>query len=71
MIKTQIVKEGKKPIAVLMDYKEYKRLKEIEEDEADYLSALEIKIKNKKWKSHTQVKKELSFREALAGHFDR
>ena len=32
MIKTQIVKEGKKPIAVLMDYKEYKRLKEIEED---------------------------------------
>ena len=50
MIKTQIVKEGKKPIAVLMDYKEYKRLKEIEEDKADYLSALEVKLKNKKWK---------------------
>ena len=46
MIKTQIVKEGKKPIAVLMDYKEYKRLKEIEEDKADYLSALEVKLKN-------------------------
>ena len=59
MIKTQIVKEGKKPIAVLMDYKEYKRLKAIEEDKADYLSALEVKIRNKKWKSHTQVKKEL------------
>ena len=59
MIKTQIVKEGKKPIAVLMDYKEYKRPKEIAEDKADYLSALEVKLKNKKWKGHTQVKKEL------------
>jgi hypothetical protein len=39
--------------------KEYKRLKEIAEDKADYLSALEVKLKNKKWKSHTQVKKEL------------
>ena len=59
MIKTQIVKEGNKPIAVLMDYKEYKRLKEIEEDKADYLSALEVKLKNKRWKSHAQIKKEL------------
>jgi hypothetical protein len=59
MIKTQIVKEGKKPIAVVMDYKEYKRLKEIEEDKADYISVLEVKLKNKKWKSHSQLKKEL------------
>ena len=59
MIKTQILKEGKKPIAVVMDYKEYKRLKEIEEDKADYLSALEVKLKNRKWKSHAQLKKEL------------
>ena len=59
MIKTQIVKEGKKPIAVVMDYKEYRRLKENEEDKADYLSALEVKLMNKKWKSHAQVKKEL------------
>ena len=59
MIKTQIVKEGKKPIAVLMDYKEYKRLKDIEEDKADYLSALEVKLKNKKWKTHALLKKEL------------
>jgi hypothetical protein len=58
MIKTQIVKEGKKPVAVVMDYKEYKRLKEIAEDKADYLSALEVKLKNKKWKSHAQLKKE-------------
>lgn len=59
MIKTQIVKEGNKPIAVLMDYKEYKRLKEIEEDKSDYLSALEVKLKSKKWKSQAQLKKEL------------
>lgn len=59
MIKTQIVKEGKRPVAVVMDYKEYKRLKEIAEDKSDYLSALEVKIENKKWKSHKQVKKEL------------
>lgn len=59
MVKTQIAKEGKKPIAVVMDYKEYKRLKEIEEDKADCLSALKVKLKNKKWKSHAQVKKEL------------
>ncbi len=59
MIKTQIVKEGKKPIAVLMDYKEYKRLKQIEEDRTDYISALEVKLKNKKWKNHDQLKKEL------------
>ena len=59
MIKTQILKEGKKPIAVVMDYKVYKRLKEIEEDKADYLSALEVKLKNRKWKSHAQLKKEL------------
>jgi len=59
MIKTQIVKEGNKPIAVLLDYREYKRLKEIAEDKADYASALAVKTKNKKWKSHAEVKKEL------------
>jgi hypothetical protein len=59
MIKTQIVREGNKPIAVLLDYREYKRLKEIEQDKADYASALAVKAKNKKWKSHADVKKEL------------
>jgi len=59
MIKTHILKEGGKPIAVLLDYSEYKRLKEIEEDKDDYLSALAVKIKNKKWKTHQQLKKEL------------
>ena len=60
MIKTQIVKENNKPVAVIMDYKEYLRLKEIAEDRADYYSAAEIKRKkkNKKWKGHEELKKE-------------
>lgn len=59
MIKTQIIKENKKPVAVIMDYKEYARLKEIEQDKSDYYSTLKVKMKNKKWTSHTVLKKEL------------
>ena len=59
MIKTQIIKENNKPIAVIMDYAEYLRLKEIEEDRLDYYSALDVKRKNKKWISHQDLKKEL------------
>jgi Ethanolamine utilization protein EutJ (predicted chaperonin) len=59
MIKTQVVKENNKPVAVIMDYKEYLRLKLISEDRADYFSAVEVKRKNKKWKGHEQLKKEL------------
>ena len=32
MIKTQLVKQDNKPVAVVIDYKEYLRLKEIEEE---------------------------------------
>jgi hypothetical protein len=60
MIKTQLVKQDNRPVAVVIDYKEYLRLKEIEEDRDDYYSALEVKIKNKKWKSHSALKKELN-----------
>ena len=59
MIKTQIIKEDRKPVAVILDYKEYLRLKEIEEDKSDYYSALEVKMKNKKWLSHDELKKKL------------
>ena len=59
MIKTQIVKEGNKPVAVILDYQEYKRLKEIEDNKSDYYSAVQVKMKNKKWKSHDELKKEL------------
>ena len=59
MIKTQIVKADDKPIVVIMDYNEYLRLKEIEEDRGDYYSALQVKMKNKKWKTHSELKTEL------------
>lgn len=57
MIKTQIVKENDKLVAVVLDYKEYLRLKEIEQDKKDYYSALQVKMKNKKWTSHKDLKK--------------
>jgi PHD/YefM family antitoxin component YafN of YafNO toxin-antitoxin module len=59
MIKTQIIKEDNKPVAVIIDFKEYQRLKELEKDRIDYYSAIEVKRKNKKWKSHSDLKKEL------------
>ncbi len=59
MIKTQIIKQSNKPIAVVLDYQEYKRLKEIEQDKEDYISALKVKTSNKKWISHSDLKAEL------------
>jgi len=59
MIKTQIIKEGKIPRIVILDYKEYVRLKEIEQDKIDYYSAIEVKRKNRKWTIHEDLKKEL------------
>ena len=62
MIKTQYIKKDDKTIAVILDYKEYKRLKEIEEDKKDYYSALKIKRDNKKWINHSDLKKELGLK---------
>ena len=59
MIKTQIIKEDKKPVAVILDYTEYVRLKGIEQDKADFYSALAVKRKNKKWVTHQELKKSL------------
>lgn len=59
MIKTQIIKENRKPVAVILDYKEYLRLKEIEEAKTDYYSAQETKKKTKKWTSHKDLKQTL------------
>ncbi|MBI5192006.1 MAG: hypothetical protein HZA08_01035 [Nitrospirae bacterium] len=58
MIKTQIIKEDTKPVAVILDYKEYLRLKDIEQDKVDHYSAMEVKKKNKKWVSHKDLKLE-------------
>lgn len=61
MIKPQTIKDGNQPIAVIIDYQEYQRLKELEQDMIDYSSAYETKMKNKTWTSHQDLKKELGF----------
>ena len=61
MIKTQVIKEDSKPVAVILDYAEYRRLKEIEQDKSDYYSAMAVKAKNKKWTSQAELKKQLGF----------
>ncbi|MBF0538637.1 MAG: hypothetical protein HQL03_10340 [Nitrospirae bacterium] len=68
MIKTQFIEENGKPIAVIMDYQEYLRFKEIEEpgaswsekeDRDDYYSAIETKLKNDEWIDHQDLKDRL------------
>ena len=59
MIQTQIIKEDDKPKMVLMDYQEYLRLEEAEEERDDYYTALETKLTNKIWIKHSDIKKEL------------
>ncbi len=59
MIKTQIIRKDKEPVAVILDYNRYSRLKEIEQDSEDYRSALLVKVKNKKWTTHKDLKKDL------------
>lgn len=59
MIKTQIINEDSKPVAVVLDYGEYLRLKKIEEDASDYMSALEVKEQNTSWITHAALKREL------------
>ncbi len=58
MIKKHIIKEEGKPVAVILDYKEYMELKAMAEDKSDYYSAIETKRNNKKWVSHEELKKE-------------
>lgn len=59
MIKTQIIKEDNKPKIVLLDYEEFIRLKQAEEDRDDYYAALEIKFTNTKWIKHEDIKKDI------------
>jgi hypothetical protein len=59
MIKTQFVEENGNPIAVIMDYEEYLKLKELEEDREDYNSAYSVKSTNIKWTSHQDLKDKL------------
>jgi hypothetical protein len=59
MVKTQIIRKDKEPVAVVLDYSEYVRLKEIEQDSEDYRSAVLVKEKNKKWTTHKDLKRDL------------
>ena len=59
MVKTQIIRKDREPVAVILDYKEYVRLKEIEQDSKDYRSALAVKKRNKIWTAHEDLKKDL------------
>ncbi|MCX5811234.1 MAG: hypothetical protein NT178_01620 [Proteobacteria bacterium] len=59
MIKTQIIRKDKEPVVVILDYSEYARLKEIEQDSKDYRSALTVKKRNKTWTTHEDLKKDL------------
>jgi hypothetical protein len=60
MIKTQVIKEGNKPVVVVMDYEEYMKLRELVEDVEDYRNAVKIKKTNKKWIRFEELRKELS-----------
>lgn len=60
MIKTQIIRESNNPIAVILDYEEYQRLKVIEQNKEDYDSALKVKQENKRWVSHNDLKREFA-----------
>lgn len=62
MIKKHVIKEEGKPVAVILDYKEYMELKAMAEDRKDYYSSIEIKRKNKKWISHENLKKEFGMK---------
>lgn len=59
MIETQIIHEDNRPVAVILDYNEYMRLKECEQDIKDYESAVKIKNSNREWTDHEDLKKEL------------
>jgi hypothetical protein len=59
MIKTQIIEENKKPKVVILDYKEYLRLKEKADDYDDYISAAKAIKTTKKLHSLVEVEKKL------------
>ncbi len=59
MIETQIIKSDDKPIMVVLDYQEYKRLKELEQDYLDYQEIQNIKKKAPEFVPFEKVKKDL------------
>ncbi|MDD5092585.1 MAG: hypothetical protein PHQ23_16935 [Candidatus Wallbacteria bacterium] len=59
MIKTQIIKENDRPVAVILDYDEYLRLKECKQELDDYNRGSVTKQKTRKWTGHEELKKQL------------
>jgi len=62
MIETQIIKQGRKPVAVILDYNEYLKLKEIQEEYEDYHNAVKAERETKKWHSNDDVKTKLGLK---------
>lgn len=59
MIKPQIIMENNRPKAIILDYKEYLRLKEKADDREDYLDGIEAIRASKKFHSLDEVNKKL------------
>ncbi len=59
MIKTQIIKQEGKPIAVVLDYKAYIKLKGQVQDLKDYSEAVNAEKETKKLTSLAAVKRKL------------
>jgi len=59
MIKTQIIEENKKPKVVILDYKEYLRLKEKADDYDDYVSAVKAIKSSRRLHTLEDVEKKL------------
>ena len=62
MIKPQIIQENGKPKAVILEYKEYLKLKEMAEDKSDYHEAIEAEMTTKKWHKHEDIKRKLGLK---------
>ena len=59
MIEPQIIHENGKPRAIVLDYKEYLRLKELAEEREDYLDGIKALRESKKNHKHDEVKKKI------------
>jgi len=59
MIKPQIMLENDKPKAIILDYKEYLKLKEKADDREDYLDGIEALRITKKFHSLDEIEKKL------------
>lgn len=59
MIKPQIILENDKPKAIILDYKEYLKLKEKADDREDYLDGIEALRTSQKFHSLDEIEKKL------------